>query len=165
MESISSIFGSNPSISSIFQICLDILILALLAGVFLFKKPKISKKDEEVIQSFDKIIEETGKIAQEFEANLTTRQEMLQHITTRLDQRIQEAQGMCSRLEQLVQINSERVAAPAAPPAPGPQPRGTDQQKVLLLAKKGLGAAEIARSMKRPVGEIELILNLQRISS
>jgi transcriptional regulator len=41
----------------------------------------------------------------------------------------------------------------------------SEQQKVLLLARKGLDASEIAKSLKRPVGEVELILNLQRIAS
>lgn len=164
MEFFAKIFESNASMGSIFQIGLDILILALLAGVFIFKRPRLSKKDEEVIKSFDKIIEETGTIAREFETNLAARQEMLQHITARLDQRIHEARDLCSRLELLAQTGAQRAAAPAAS-AGNPQPRGADQQKVLLLAKKGLAASEIAKSLNRPVGEIELILSLQRISS
>lgn len=163
MEFWSKLFESHSSLGGVLQIGLDILILGLLAAVFLVKRPRISRKDEEVMKSFERIIEETRAISQEFEANLEKRQNLLQQISMKLDQRIQEAQSLCSRLEQLcaaeIQRLSEKVLISTS------HSGQTDQQKVLILAKKGLNASEIAKSLKRPIGEIELILNLQKISS
>ena len=167
MEFIVKLFENQSSLNGIFQIGLDVLILGLLAAVLVVKKPRISKKDQAVMKSFEKIIEETGIISQEFESNLEKRQDLLQQITAKLDQRIQEAQSLCNRLEQLSRMNIERIADQKPFPAHGrdSRPRNTDQGRVLLLAKKGLNASEIAKNLKRPVGEIELILNLQKIAS
>ncbi len=164
MESFFKFFESPGSFSSIFQIGLDLLILGLFTAVMIVRKPRVSKKDEEVMKSFEKIVEETAAISQGFEKNLENRQELLQQITSKLDQRIQEAQSLCTRLEHLSQINIESRATQNSSPA-GQRSQNTDQQKVLLLARKGLSASEIAKNLKRPVGEIELILNLRKIAS
>lgn len=167
MEFLAKFFENQQSFSGIFQIGLDVLILGLLATVLVVKKPRISKKDQEVMKSFEKIIEETGAISQEFESNLEKRQNLLQQITVKLDQRIQEAQSLCNRLEQLSRMNIEKLPDQKHSPinGQGSRPHHTDQNRVLLLAKKGLNASEIAKNLKRPVGEIELILNLQKIAS
>jgi len=43
-------------------------------------------------------------------------------------------------------------------------PKEMDNGKILMLAKKGLTAKEISRSVHRPRGEVELILMLNKIS-
>jgi hypothetical protein len=167
MEFFVKLFENQSSLNGIFQIGLDILILGLLAAVLTVKKPRISKKDQAVMKSFEKIIEETGAISQEFESNLEKRQDLLQQITAKLDQRIQEAQRLCNRLEQLSQMKIEKTADQKPSSVHGHNSRSnhTDQSRVLLLAKKGLNASEIAKNLNRPVGEIELILSLQKIAS
>ncbi len=164
MELIQKFFETQASFNSLFQIGLDIIILGLLSAIMIVKKPRISKKDEAVMKSFEKIVEETAVISQGFEINLEKRQDLLQQITTKLDHRIQEAQSLCTRLEQLSQIDIDGRAAQSSS-STGQRPQNTDQQKVLLLARKGLTASEIAKTLKRPVGEIELILNLRRRAS
>ena len=158
-------FENQVSFNSIVQIGVDIVIVLLLVVILAVKKPRISKKDEAVMKAFEKIVEETANISQKFEINLEKRQELLQQITAKLDQRIQEAQNLCSRLEN----ESFRAEAEKAPVknSTGPSARAqtTDRKKVLFLAGKGLAPAEIAKSLKRPVGEIELILNLKKIAS
>ena len=164
MDSIFKLFESQASFNSMLQIGIDMIMLGMLAVILVVKKPRISKKDEAVMKSFEKIVEETAAISQSFEINLEKRQELLQQVTAKLNQRIQEAQSLCARLEQFSRMNTENLAVQDTP-NPGPRPQISDQQKVLLLARKGLDATEIAKSLKRPVGEIELILNLQRIAS
>jgi hypothetical protein len=164
MEFISKLFGSQVSLNSMFQIGVDVIIIGLLGVILTVKKLRISKKDEAVMKSFEKIVEETALISQRFEINLEKRQDLLQQITAKLDQRIHEAESLCTRLEQLSQINTDKLAVQHSSSA-GPRPQGGDQQKVLFLARKGLDASEIAKSLKRPVGEVELILNLQKIAS
>lgn len=143
---------------SIFQIMLDI---GLIAALFLFltKRSKYLKGAEDLSVSLEKIIEETKVIAGQFDANLNERQALLHQIMTKLDQQIQEAQRMCKQLGALkneVQLQSQSQI---------PTPRLSEQQEIVQLARKGLDAEAIAKRLHKPVGEIELILNLQRLSS
>ena len=103
MESILKLFETQTHSAVMLQIGIDVIILVLLAVILTVKRPRISKKDEAVMRSFEKIVEETAAISQGFEINLEKRQELLQQITARLDQRIQVAQNLCARLEQLSQ--------------------------------------------------------------
>jgi len=164
MEFITKLSGSLASFNSMFQVGVDVIILGLLGVILTVKKLRISKKDEAIMKSFEKIVEETAQISQRFEINLEKRQELLQQVTAKLNQRIQEAQSLCARLEQLSRMNTDKLAVQNSS-SPSPRPQMSEQQKVLLLARKGLDASEIAKSLKRPVGEVELILNLQRIAS
>jgi len=164
MEFLLKFFQNQISLNSILQIGMDIIILCMLAIILTMKKPRISRKDEAVMQSLERIIEETADISRRFDANLKKRQDLLQQITAKLDTRIQEAQNLCVRMEKLSQMDADRPAVQPLPP-PAPRSPATDQQKVLLLAAKGMDASEIAKSLKRPVGEVELILNLQKIAS
>ena len=164
MESILKLFESQASFNSMLQIGIDMIMLGMLAVILVVKKPRISKKDEAVMKSFENIVEETAAISQSFEINLEKRQELLQQVTAKLNQRIQEAQSLCARLEQLSRIEYRKPCCPEHTKSRSAS-QISDQQKVLLLARKGLDASEIAKSLKRPVGEIELILNLQRIAS
>jgi hypothetical protein len=163
MEFILKLFGTQVSFNSMFQIGIDVIILGLLGVILTVKKLRISKKDEAVMKSFENIVEETASISQRFEINLEKRQELLQQITAKLDQRIQEAESLCARLDQLSRINADKLSVQHCSNA-GPRSQGADQQKVLLLSRKGLDAPEIAKSLKRPVGEVELILSLQKIT-
>jgi hypothetical protein len=164
MESILKLFETQASLNSMFQIGIDVIMLGMLAMIMVVKKPRISKKDEAIMESFDKIVEETAAVSQSFEINLGKRQELLKQLTAKLDQRIREAQDLCARLEQLPMKDTSKLADQNSS-SPAPRSRNSDQQKVLFLAGKGLDAAEIAKNIKRPVGEVELILNLQKIAT
>ncbi|MFZ2445905.1 MAG: hypothetical protein WAW37_06075 [Syntrophobacteraceae bacterium] len=168
MEDLLNLFGTQPNLGGILQIGLDIVILGTLAALLAGKRRKVSLKDEAVIESFGKIIEEAGVISREFEANLAQRQELIRDITARLDQRLQEAQDLCARLERLERTGAESLKAlseAAEAPMTGRHASRNDHQKVLILAKKGMNPTEIAKSLKKPLGEVELILNLQKIAS
>lgn len=164
MEFILKLFETQVSFNTIFQIGVDVMILGLLVVILTVKKPRISKKDEAVMKSFEKIVEETAEISRRFETNLEKRQDLLQQITTKLDHRIQEAQSLCGRLEQLSRIDADK-STPRHSSGAASSPQAADHQKVLFLAGKGLDASQIAKSLKRPVGEVELILKLQKIAS
>ncbi len=165
MESLLKLFETQAPFNIVLQIGVDVIILGLLVFILTMKKPRISKRDEEVMKSFEKIVEETARISQGFEENLEKRQELLQQITARLDQRILDAKRLCARMEQQPPRAAEDKPAAQSPPAAGPRPQNADQQRVLSLAKKGMNAAQIAKNLKRPAGEIELILDLQKITS
>ncbi|SPF36287.1 hypothetical protein SBDP1_1490016 [Syntrophobacter sp. SbD1] len=164
MEFISKLFETHVSFNSMLQIGVDVIMLGLLVMILTLKKPRISKKDEAVMKSFEKIVEETGEISKKFEFNLEKRQELLQQITAKLDQRVQESQALCTRLEQLSRLDVDKATI-QQPANPAQRSQGADQQRVVGLARKGLSSSEIAKNLKRPVGEIELILNLHKIAS
>jgi hypothetical protein len=164
MEFISKLFESQVSLNTMFQIGVDVIILGLLGVILTVKKLRISKKDEAVMKSFEKIVEETALISQRFESNLEKRQDLLQQITAKLDQRIQQAESVCTKLDQLSRMKTEKPAVRHSSSAVT-HPQRTDRQKIFLLARKGLDASEISKNLKRPVGEVELILSLQRIAS
>lgn len=164
MESILKILEARTSFNAIFQIGMDVVILVLLALVLRVKRPRMSPKDEDLVESLGKVIEETAEISRKFEANLEKRQELLQQITAKLDERIQEGRQLCARLEHLSRVENERAAIVHSSNAV-PGGHTSDHQKVLALARKGLDADEIAKRIKRPVGEVELILSLRKIAS
>lgn len=170
MDYLIALFGSKPSPSGIFQIGLDIVILILLFAILLGRKHKASRTDDSMVESFARIIEETEQISKEFGANLEQRQELIRQVIGKLDQRIADAEDLCARLERAERqarestehLKTLSAGVPAQSISHGSGK--TDHQRVLLLADKGLEAAEIARSLKKPLGEVELILNLQKIS-
>ncbi len=169
MEYLTGIFSNQPNLTAVLQIGLDILILGLLAVLLGGRKRRATDKDRAVVESFEKIIGQTETISQEFGANLQKRQELIKEITAALDERIQEARDSSDRIERLLKKATQDLEAPAsanmAPPPSGiRQSAKTDQQKVFFLADKGLDAAEIAKSLRKPVGEVELILNLRKIT-
>ena len=164
MDSYFKFLQAGISFNAILQIGIDVIMLGLLAAIMLVKRPKISKRDEAVVASLEKIVEETTEISKKFEINLEKRQDLLKQITAKLDERIQEGRKICARLEELSKIDIERMS-PVKLSAPEPDPHVTGRQKVLALAGKGMNAAEIAKRLKRPLGEVELILNLRKIAS
>lgn len=164
MEAILKMLEARTSFNAILQIGMDVVILVLLALVLRVKRPRMTQKDEELVDSLGKVIEETAEISRKFEANLEKRQELLQQITAKLDERIQEGRQLCARLEHLSRMENERAALVHSSNAV-PGGHASDHQKVLALARKGLAADEIAKRIKRPVGEVELILSLRKIAS
>jgi len=99
MEPILKLLETQASFNSMFQIGIDVIMLGMLAVILVVKKPRISKKNEAIMKSFEKIVEETSAVSQGFEINLEKRQELLQQVTAKLDQRVKEAQSLCAKLD------------------------------------------------------------------
>ncbi len=159
-ELLMSLFGAHPSLIGAIQIALDFLILiALLLFFFVSRRQKSpASAGEELLQAFEKIIEDTRTIGNEFETNLQERQALIQQLLARLDQRIQEAQRA---------VDTLKDAQPMRLRTPDPAqslPNQSDYKQVVTLAKSGMDAQAIAKRLQKPVGEVELILNIQRLS-
>lgn len=160
-ELLMSWFGAHPSLIDAIQIVLDFLILGALAIFFFVSRRQKSSSavSEELLQAFEKIIEDTRTIGNEFETNLHERQALIQQLLAKLDQRIQEAQQTVNTLQDVQPVKHRN-------PEPAPAlPNQTDYKHVLSLAKSGMDAQAIAKRLQKPVGEVELILNIQRLSS
>jgi len=151
-----SFFG-QPHVVAIFQILLDISLILCLY-FFFSRRPKAFDRIEELTRSLGKVIEETQGISEDFDNNLKERQRLIQQIILKLDTRLHEAQLLCQKLEAL-----QRDAA-ACLQTQAQAPLLSENQEILRLARKGFNAAAIAQRLQKPVGEVELILSLQRIS-
>lgn len=160
-ELLMSWFGAHPSLIGAIQIILDLMILvSLLFFFFLSRRQKMSPTGGEgLLQGFEKIIEDTRSIGREFETNLQERQALIQQLLGKLDQRVQEAQQALDALQGV------QRAKPRAPEPDEPLPTQSDYKQVLALARNGLDALAIAKRLQKPIGEVELILNIQRLSS
>jgi hypothetical protein len=117
------------------------------------------------------------EVEREISALLGELAEMARTISERLDERT-------AKLERLIQAADERIetlrslqAEPAAQPSPTvkrrerpitaaaePQPTlwGEQHAEIFALVDQGMGAADIAKRLGRPKGEVELILALRR---
>lgn len=151
---------AQPQLLLIFQIGLDLLLVLSLL-IFMLKREKSVVSisgGEELMESLERIIEETRTIAGEFDANLRERQVLIQQIMAKLDVRIEESGKMIHEMRALQQNNRHYQIAEAAPS------QSLDPHDVLRLARAGHSAESIARKLKKPLGEVELILKLKRMT-
>ncbi|MFP5213581.1 MAG: DUF6115 domain-containing protein [Acidobacteriota bacterium] len=171
MEFLSNLFGDQSS--GLFQIVLDlVLVVVFIVTMVLNRRPQKgavgAPGTEELTRALEAIVQETQNIAKDFDTNLQERQAIIQQLFIRLDQRIRDAQALCKQLEELSNRPPPREPQGLHRLAVQPQPATpvtSEHQKVLALARKGLDAEAIAKRLQKPVGEVELILNLQRLSS
>jgi hypothetical protein len=141
------------------QIVLDLLLIVLVL-VFLTRRPKsvVVTGGDELLASFDRVLQETKEIASAFDTNLQERQQLIQQVLGQLDARLDDAR---KTVEQLQSLHSP-------PPPTNPQElpmRTLEQQEVLRLARQGLDADSIAQQLKKPRGEVELILKIHRLGN
>ncbi|HOV85493.1 MAG TPA: hypothetical protein PLM79_03965 [Syntrophobacteraceae bacterium] len=151
-------FFHQPHALTLLQILLDVLLILFLACLF-FRRFRRDRNVEELTRSFGKIVEETQRIAAEFETNLQERRQLIQQFLAKLDQQLERAQLMSLKLEALQ--NQGPLPPPHGSP---PQPRASQNDQILQLARKGMDATSIARHLQKPVGEVELVLKLQTIT-
>lgn len=146
----------SSNLTTTMQLLLDLSLLVLV--VYLLKRrPRAVAPSFDVAESIDKIIAETKEIAESFDANLQERQKLIQQLLRKLDQQLEEGRRVCQKLEQLQQN------LPSLPPVGLSSQPATDTLDIVMLAKKGLDAGAIAKRLQKPLGEVELVLKLQRI--
>ncbi len=153
-------FLEQQNIINIIQILLDIGLIVFLMIYFSSRRPREkapSSAAPELVETLEKIIEETKEIAESFDDNLRERQAVIQKLLMKLDQKLSEAEKVCQRLEKI------REAAGDLPHTQFSIPQNPEYQEIIKLSRTGLDARAIAKRLQKPLGEVELILNLQRI--
>lgn len=157
MQFILDWFLGNSNMISALQVALDLLVIALLLYHFT-KPPGRHEAAETLVDSLQQVIGETRQISEAFEKNLQERQELIKGLFRALDQQVHEAQAVCRKLEGLrkdmERVSSTQISAFAS----------AESQDILRLARTGMDAKAIAHRLDKPIGEVELILNLARIS-
>jgi hypothetical protein len=154
-------FREQSNFLTLLQIFLDLLMIALLC-IFIRNRPRqmVLPGREELVDSLEQIVQETQQIATEFEANLQERHKLIEQVLVQLDLRLDEARKVSQQLEM------GRIVANAIPAAPSEAPgRTADQQEILQLAEQGLDPQAIAARLKKPLGEVELIVKLRRLAT
>jgi hypothetical protein len=148
----------HANILTLLQIFLDLLLIFLVI-MFLVRRPKglNTSRYEELTTSLERIINETKQLASDFDVNLQERHKLIQQISSHLDSRLTEARSVCGQLE--AQMQSAEHASYQEPAK-----RNVDHQEVLRLGRKGLSAESVANKLKKPLGEVELILKLNKLS-
>lgn len=161
MDTILKWVTDQSNLAGSFQLLIDLLLAIILVGIlyYLNKSPRSVTGTEELTRSLAQIVEETKTIADEFEANLRERQALIQQLIAKLDQRVKDAQDLCNQLRGLTQSYRPTPSSGSTQFSQG------DQRKVIALARQGLDPESIAKRLQKPLGEVELILNIQRLSS
>lgn len=157
MQFILNWFLGNSYMISALQVALDLLVIALL--LYHFTKPRSGHEAAEtLVDSLQQVIGETRQISEAFDRNLQERQELIKGLLRALDQQVQAAEAVCRKLEGLRKdtdgVPCTQISAFAS----------AESQDILRLARAGMDARAIAQRLQKPVGEIELILNLARIA-
>jgi DNA-binding NarL/FixJ family response regulator len=151
------LFDNNNMVSAL-QVALDILVIALL--LYHVTKPAGKPNNADTVtDSLQEIIDETRQISEVFEKNLQERQELMQSVIRKLDQEVRDAEAAYHKLnslrKQVDNVSSTQISTFAS----------SENLDILRLARTGMDARSIARKLQKPVGEVELILNLARISN
>lgn len=144
---------------TILQLLLDGLLLVLVLVLLWDRRRSASSpSSHQVVESFQRILAETQTLSDAFERNLKERGRLMEQILASLDAKLEEARTVLKRLEQ------HRSVAPESPPAPprDPSPK-TPAERILQLADAGHSPQDIASRIRRPVGEVELVLNLHKL--
>jgi len=148
----------QPQLVAFVQVFLDLI---LIIGFFLvvFRRREKNESDNQFSQSLEKILAETQTIAQEFDSNLKERRELINQVVTTLDHKIKEAKQICQNLENMKQQIKLSGAGQIS------ASRNQENQAILHLARKGLNAAAIAERLQKPLGEVEMVLSLKRLTT
>ncbi len=128
--------------SLVLGVLLLILYMVLTRQSRQMRKDAIAGADASMRQDVRRLMDELGHLAEQ--------------IDLRMDARIQELQEAMGRAEKTLQrLGSEGISdyRPIRDPAHG---------EILRLDGQGLDSLEIARRMEMDVGEVELVLNLNR---
>jgi uncharacterized protein YoxC len=158
MSSIMNNLLEQPHLIALVQVFLDVALIAFFVVVVL-RLPRKDQTGEEFKQSLDNILGETQTIAQEFDANLQERRELINQVVATLDQKVNEARQLCQTLEKLKQplpqVSSGQLSGA----------RDQENHAIFHLAGKGLNATAIAERLQKPLGEIEMVLSLRRLTA
>ncbi len=165
----------------IMQLGLEALLVILL--LVLLRRVKASpgrgdpaKIPENLENSIEKFLSESDRIAAVFAENLKDKKELSADLILKLDRRLSDYQILLKQTEAAFNSAQKKLAeikaagggaAAKADPAPAAADKANPaapevRALVLQLARKGLGPEEIAAKARLHLGEVELIIDLER---
>lgn len=145
--------------TTMLQLALDGLLLFLVLVLLWNRRRKVPLETSNFpLESFERILSETKALSEEFDRNLRERGRLIQNFLDALDAKLAEARGVLKQLQQ--QGEFPAMAGTAARPEPASK---AVVERILHLADAGSSPQEIAARIHRPVGEVELVLNLHKL--
>jgi hypothetical protein len=142
-----------------------LIIMAILTIVYAVARPMLRKKDPLARPPAFASLAQQRSVERQMQNVLVEMAEMARQITAQLDTR-------AAKLEMLIKEADQKLAAlkSATEPSSLPQaqaemesaPPDPQHAQVYALADQGHSPGQIAQQLKRPSGEIELILALRR---
>lgn len=169
------------SINAIMLLQLGIELLLVVLVIVLWRrsgrpvKTDPARLPENFAASMEKFIADSEKISAAFAANLKNKKELSADLILKLDRRLSEYQGLLKQTEAALaqaRLEARELLKPRAAsglPAQAPAVEGKANPAapevralVLQLAKKGLSPEEIASRARLHIGEVELIIDLEK---
>lgn len=147
----------QPQLVTFLQMLLDLTLFGAL--IIYLRRSKSHVSNREFTRTLAKVLDETKAVGEEFDANLQERRQLIQQLIAKLDHKLIEADRLYRKLE-----NAKREAL-AASTGQLQLPRQSETREILRLAQRGLDAAAIAQQLQKPLGEVELVLSLKRLTS
>jgi hypothetical protein len=141
------------------QIVIDLIILFFLVATFrLYHKRHLSMEKFQVAsQKWEGLLAEMRRITTSMEQNLGEKKRLTQDLLAELDRRMVEADRASVHLRDALLLWERRTAEPEA----GELHDDSTRRSIKTLSAQGLDKQEIAKKLKVPVGEVDLMLKLQ----
>jgi transcription initiation factor IIE alpha subunit len=142
------------------QVIIDVMIAGLLLWFirYYYKSQKADLDFNAALLRAEAILSEMDRISKGLEHNLEEKKRLSRRILNQLDEGLQGAEECRRQLENTVQQYITRIDhTPAVA-----KDAGQARTSVKALLEKGLTKEEIARHLEISIGEIELLLKLQR---
>lgn len=152
----------------LFYVLVGITLFYVVIRPWLRKKDPLEKKmpsfglakQREVERDMSNLLVELSEMARQVTAQLDTRAKKLELLIEEADRRLEELTRSARGEKEPVQ-NPAAVVEPVVRPGGRADELDSRYDEVYAMADEGLGMAEIASRLRRPSGEIELILALR----
>lgn len=177
---------SNATMSNLMLLQLAIEALLVILLLVIWRRTRSmgrgdgdpAKMPENLQNSIEKFLSESEKIAATFAQNLKDKKDLSADLILKLDRRLSDYQNLLKQTETSFNAAHKRLAGlknnqAVQARAPSPSPVSAAEGKanpaapevralVLQMAKKGHSLEEIAAKARLHIGEIELIIDLER---
>ena len=155
------------------QVALEIILVILL--MVIWRRTKVVRPEETARppenwqHSLEHFLEEAEKLSATFERNLADKKNLSADLILKLDRRLSDYQVLLKQTEasfdsaqkKLAELRQSNAGPPAAVQEANPAAPEV-RALVLQMAKKGHSPEEIAAKARLHLGEVELIIDLER---
>jgi len=154
------------------QVALEVILVILLLVIWrrtrAVRIEETPRLPEDWQQPLEKFLEEAGRLSAAFERNLEDKKNLSADLILKLDRRLSDYQALLKQTEAAFNKAQKKMAglrqgdnAPAADAQANPAAPEV-RALVLQMAKKGHPPEEIAAKARLHLGEVELIIDLER---
>ncbi len=157
MEFVREFFSDRFYVIVVLLVIMDVALIACF--VLLWKRRSVLPEgSEDLKQNLQALVDDMNGLATGLSANLEERVNILQRMVKGLDEKIADGERLVKSLKELEGRISSQVSETTV------YQRGREARQVVALSGKGLDVQAIAQKLQKPVGEVELILNLEKLA-